>query len=224
MRFCSQCGAPLRLGVPAGDDRERYLCDACGTVHYENPKVIAGCIPVWGERILLCRRAIEPRYGYWTLPAGFMELGETLEEAARRETYEEAQAHVRIQGIHALFSLPHISQVYAFFRAELLSPETAAGVESLETRLFSEGEIPWELLSFETVHRSLQLFFEDRRAGRSGFHLETLCPDSRCKHGGSHPPRRSRDASLPLSSSGANLDREAGLAGASPGEGSGNGR
>lgn len=209
----------MRLGVPVGDDRERYLCDACGTIHYENPKMIAGCIPVWRGQILLCRRAIEPRRGYWTLPAGFMELGETLEEAARRETYEEARADVRIQGIHALFSLPHISQVYAFFRAELLSPETAAGVESLETRLFSEGEIPWDRLSFETVHRSLQLFFEDRRAGHFGFHLETLYPDSRCKQGGSYSSQCNRDASLPIGSPRTHLDREALLAGVMPKEG-----
>ncbi|WP_367025824.1 NUDIX hydrolase [Methylococcus sp. ANG] len=179
MKYCSQCAAPLRLGIPAGDDRPRHICDACGTIHYRNPKVIAGCIPVWNGQVLLCRRAIEPRHGFWTLPAGFMELEETLEQAAERESYEEATARVRIDSLYTLFSLPHLSQVYAFFRAELLSPDVAAGLESLETRLFEENEIPWDQLAFETVHRSLTLFFEDRRSGAFGLHVETLGPDHR---------------------------------------------
>ena len=179
MKFCSECGARVRQGVPAGDDHERHICDACGTVHYRNPKIIAGCIPVWADKVLLCRRAIEPRIGYWTLPAGFMELGETLSHAARREAMEEANVTVEIESLHSLFSLPHISQVYVFFHARMVDGHFFPGLESLETRLFSEEEIPWEEISFETVRRSLQHFFADRRAGRFVLHAEDIGPAHR---------------------------------------------
>lgn len=176
MKFCSECSQPVRHDVPAGDDRPRHICDACGTIHYLNPKVIAGCIPVFGDRILLCRRAIEPRYGYWTLPAGFMETGETLAEAASREAWEEAKVVVELEEIYTLFSLPHISQVYAFFRARMPEEKFAAGQESLEVRLFDEAEIPWDDLAFETVRRSLRLFLTDRAAGRFVFRMEDMVP------------------------------------------------
>ncbi|MBM4200382.1 MAG: NUDIX hydrolase, partial [Gammaproteobacteria bacterium] len=130
MKYCSACGSPVRVGIPEGDDRPRHICDACVTIHYQNPKLIAGCIPVWEDRILLCKRAIEPRQGYWTLPAGFMELGETIAQAAEREAQEEANLKVAIGDIYTLFNLPHISQVYVFFRATMLSPEFRAGAES----------------------------------------------------------------------------------------------
>jgi ADP-ribose pyrophosphatase YjhB (NUDIX family) len=182
MKFCSACGSLLRLGVPEGDDRLRYICDACVTVHYQNPKLIAGCIPVWNDRILLCKRAIEPRKGYWTLPAGFMELGETIAQAAEREAHEEANLKVAIGDIYTLFNLPHISQVYVFFRAEMLSDEFWAGAESLETQLFHENEIPWEDLSFETVHRTLKFFIEDRKRGEFVFRVQDI----------NHDPRRMR--------------------------------
>ena len=177
IKFCAHCSQPVRQGVPVGDDRLRHICDACGAIHYQNPKVIAGCIPVYGERILLCRRAIEPRLGFWTLPAGFMELGETLAQAARREAQEEAQVEVELESLYTLFSLPHISQVYAFFLARMAEAKFAAGAESLEVRLFHEREIPWDELAFETVRRSLTLFFADRQRGQFIFREEDMEPD-----------------------------------------------
>ncbi|MGZ8216364.1 NUDIX hydrolase [Methylomagnum sp.] len=179
MKFCNYCGGSLHQGIPEGDDRERHICADCGVIHYQNPKLIAGCIPVWGDRVLLCRRAIEPRLGYWTLPAGFMELGESLGEAARREAREEANVEVELEPLYTLFSLPHISQVYVFFRARMIEERFSAGPESLEVRLFREEEIPWDELSFETVYRALKLFFEDRRNGGFEFRLEDIGPDSR---------------------------------------------
>jgi ADP-ribose pyrophosphatase YjhB (NUDIX family) len=166
MKFCSQCGASLRYSIPDGDDRKRYLCDACGVIHYQNPKIIAGTVPIWEGKVLLCKRAIEPRKGFWTLPAGFMELGETTDEAAIRETDEEANAAVDLQGLYTMYSLPFISQVHIFYRAELRSGQFSPGSESLETRLFDESEIPWDELSFETVIETLKCYFEDRRKGQ----------------------------------------------------------
>lgn len=183
MNYCPQCSQPLRQAIPEGDDRPRHICDACGAIHYQNPKVIAGCIPVYGERILLCRRAIEPRLGLWTLPAGFMELGETLADAARREALEEARVEVELEALYTVFSLPHISQVYAFFRGRMAEEKFSAGAESLEVRLFHEQEIPWDELAFETVRRSLRLFFLDRLDGCFVFRAEDILPDpSRMAH------------------------------------------
>ncbi|HYE34101.1 NUDIX hydrolase [Methylocaldum sp.] len=179
MNYCTHCGASLRRGIPEGDDRPRHICDSCGTIHYQNPKLIAGCIPVWHDRVLLCKRAIEPRLGYWTLPAGFMELGESLPEAARREAREEANIEVELDSAYTLFSLPHISQVYVFFRARMLEERYSAGSETLEARLFREDEIPWADISFETVYRSLRLFFADRKEGRYVFRMEDIAPDPR---------------------------------------------
>lgn len=182
MKYCPLCGAPIRLAVPEGDDRLRHICDACDTVHYQNPKLIAGCIPVWEDRILLCRRAIEPRMGYWTLPAGFMELGETIAEAAAREAQEEANVDVAIGDIFAIFNLPHISQVYVFFLARMTSACYSAGTESLETRLFAEPEIPWDDLAFETVHQSLRYFLADRKDGNYTLRVQDIGPDPRRVH------------------------------------------
>lgn len=165
MKFCSECGAPVERRVPTGDNRERDVCPACGTVHYENPKIIAGCIAEWEGRILLCRRAIEPRYGRWTLPAGFMENNETTQQAAMRETREEACAEVDVAHLYALFNLPHINQVYMLFRGQLRAPVFAPGPESLEVGLFDESTIPWEDLAFAVVRECLRLFFADRREG-----------------------------------------------------------
>ncbi len=165
-RFCMQCGsAKVELRIPHGDDRERHVCKDCGYVHYLNPKVVVGTVPVWEDKILLCRRAIEPRYGFWTLPAGFMEEGETLEEGASRETLEEANARVTIEQMYSTISLPQISQVYILFRAKLNDLDFSSGSESLDVKLFAEAEIPWEDLAFRTVHDTLQHFFADRRAG-----------------------------------------------------------
>lgn len=165
-RFCMQCGsAKVELRIPHGDDRERHVCADCGYVHYLNPKVVVGTIPVWEDKILLCKRAIEPRYGLWTLPAGFMEEGETLEEGASRETLEEANARVTIEQMYSTISLPQISQVYVLFRATLLDLDFSSGSESLDVKLFSEEEIPWDELAFRTVHETLKHFFADRIAG-----------------------------------------------------------
>ena len=164
MKFCSLCGGTLTRNIPPGDNRLRYVCLRCQTVHYQNPRIVAGCLPVWEDQVLLCRRAIEPRRGYWTLPAGFMENSETMLEAAMRETLEEARARVTDLDLYTLFDLPHISQVYVFFRARLLDLDFAAGEESLEVRLFRENEIPWSELAFPTVGRTLECYFADRVA------------------------------------------------------------
>jgi ADP-ribose pyrophosphatase YjhB (NUDIX family) len=165
MKFCSQCSQPISHKIPDGDNRPRFVCDHCDLIHYQNPRVIAGCLPVFGERVLLCRRAIEPRMGHWTLPAGFLENGETTSDGALRETREEANANARIIELYTLFSLPHISQVYMFFRAELLDLNFSAGEESLEVELFSEQDIPWDNLAFPVINKTLKHFFEDQKQG-----------------------------------------------------------
>ncbi len=165
IQYCSRCGGRVSLRTPAGDSRPRAVCDACGTIHYQNPKVVVGCVPVWEDRILLCRRAIEPRHGLWTLPAGFMENNESAPEGAAREAMEEANAKVEITDLYTVYSIPHISQVYMMFRARLLDPEVSPGEESLEVKLVTEAEIPWERLAFAMVKRTLAHFIEDRRTG-----------------------------------------------------------
>lgn len=171
MKFCSECGAAVEQRIPTGDNRLRAVCPRCHVVHYQNPKVVAGCIPVWQDKILLCRRAIEPRHGLWTLPAGFMENDETTLQAARRETLEEASARVEIEGLYALFNLPHINQVYVMFRARLLDLNFGPGSESLEVELFAENKIPWDEMAFAVVRETLNLYFADRRAGVFRQHL-----------------------------------------------------
>jgi ADP-ribose pyrophosphatase YjhB (NUDIX family) len=163
VKYCCQCGARVALRIPPGDNLPRYVCDVCGSIHYQNPKIVAGCVAVWQERILLCRRAIEPRYGLWTLPAGFMENGETTHQAAARETLEEARAQVINLALYGLFNLPHINQVYIMFRGELSAPGVSAGPESLEAALFTEEELPWRALAFPVVRETLRLFCQDRR-------------------------------------------------------------
>ena len=174
MNFCSQCAAPVARRVPPGDDRLRYVCDACGTIHYQNPKIVAGCIPECEGRILLCRRAIEPRAGLWTLPAGFMENGETTEEAATRETREEANAEVEIDALFAHLSIPRISQVYVMFRGRLAGGAFSPGAESLDARLFEEAEMPWEEIAFPAITHTLELWFGDRREGAFGTHTAVI--------------------------------------------------
>jgi ADP-ribose pyrophosphatase YjhB (NUDIX family) len=169
MKYCSQCGAPVSLKIPEDDNRHRHVCDSCELIHYQNPKIVAGCIPVWEDKILLCRRAIEPRHGLWTLPAGFMEMGETTSEAAIRETLEEANARVEIDGLYALINLPQVDQVYMMFRSQLLDLDFSPGQESLEVALYTEDEIPWEELAFTTIRHSLKFYFEDRK--RNSFQL-----------------------------------------------------
>lgn len=171
MRYCNACAAPVDLRVPDDDNRPRHVCTVCGEIHYINPKVVVGCLPVLGDKVLLCRRAIEPRYGKWTLPAGFLECGETLEAGALRETLEEAGASVEIESLYTVLSIVHAEQVYIMFRATLPQPVFAAGSESLEVALFDESEIPWDEIAFSTIRRTLEHFFEDRRRGGFDLHV-----------------------------------------------------
>lgn len=171
MKYCCYCSTELIYEIPDDDNRHRYICQSCNIVHYQNPKIVAGCIPVWEDKILLCKRAIEPRYGYWTLPAGFMELQETSLEAGIRETLEEANARVEVENLFAVFNLPYVDQVYMMFRSRLLDLDFSPGAESLEVKLYKEDEIPWEDLAFATIRETLKLFFEDRRQGN--FHIHT---------------------------------------------------
>lgn len=177
MKFCPECGAPVELRIPEDDHRERHVCPACGAIHYLNPKLIVGAIPEWEDgRILLCRRAIEPRHGLWTLPAGFMENDETTLEGAARETLEEANARVEIGDLYAVYNLPHINQVQMLFRAKLLDLDFSPGVESLEVELFEEQQIPWDELAFRPVKYTLEHYFADRKAGQFVFRMTSLEP------------------------------------------------
>lgn len=177
MRYCAECGAPVVLRLPQDDHRERHVCTVCNTIHYQNPKIIAGAIPQWRDgRILLCRRAIEPRHGLWTLPAGFMENGETTTQAAARETLEEANARIDVLDLYAMYNLPYINQVQLLFRATLLDLDFSPGVESLEVGLFAEDEIPWDELAFRPIRSTLQNFFADRRQGEFKFRNADLAP------------------------------------------------
>lgn len=174
MKYCSTCGEQVEQRIPEGDNRHRYVCVSCETIHYQNPRIVAGTVPVLDGRVLLCRRAIEPRYGYWTLPAGFMENSETTLEAAARETLEEALATVTMEDLYTIIHVPHIDQVHMFYRATLNNEDFGAGQESLETRLFSLDEIPWDQLSFPTVRRTLELFLEDHKHDRFPVHVEDI--------------------------------------------------
>ncbi|CAA6828768.1 MAG: FAD pyrophosphatase (EC [uncultured Thiotrichaceae bacterium] len=165
MKYCSGCGEEVVVKVPEGDNRSRFVCESCDTIHYQNPRIIAGAIPVHEDKVLLCKRAIHPRRGFWTLPAGFMENEETIEQAAQRETFEEAQATIENLQLYTVMSLPHISQVYMLFRSEMVDGIFAPGEESLETQLFDEKDIPWEEIAFPTMSRTLKYFFQDRSEG-----------------------------------------------------------
>ncbi len=174
MNYCNNCGHKLSLKIPKGDTHARYVCDNCNLIHYLNPRMIVGCIPVWQEKILICKRAIEPKYGLWTLPAGFMENGETVEQGALRETKEEAGAEVEIIRLHSLFSLPQVNQVYAIYLAKMTSENFYAGEESLECKLISTDEIPWEKIAFTAIKFSLKKYVENQSLNSKetflGFH------------------------------------------------------
>ena len=166
MKYCSACGATVEVRIPEADNRQRHICTGCRTVHYHNPKIVAGCVAEWEDRILLCRRAIEPRYGLWTLPAGYMEIGETTTEAAARETLEEANAAVEILDLYMIINLPYVSQVYMMYRSRLKDGRYSSGVESLEVGLYGRDEVPWDALAFPAVRETLNFYFRDRDAGR----------------------------------------------------------
>ena len=168
MNYCTQCGTHVELRIPEGDSHLRHVCPQCGEIHYQNPKVIVGCIAQWEQRILLCRRAIEPRRGFWTLPAGFMELDETTAQGAARETDEEAGAQIEMGPLFSLLNVRRVGQVHLFYRARLLSDQFNPGYETIEARLFTEDEIPWDELAFRTVRETLLRFFADRVEVRSG--------------------------------------------------------
>jgi ADP-ribose pyrophosphatase YjhB (NUDIX family) len=175
MQFCSHCGSPrVELRVPEGDNLPRLVCAACGTIHYQNPKIVVGCLPEWEGRVLLCKRAIEPRYGLWTLPAGFLENGETIVAGALRETEEEAHARVEPLDLYTVISLPQINQVYMMFRARLLDLKFGPGSESLEVKLVDEADVPWESLAFRTITRTLRNYFLDRKQGRFPVRVSSL--------------------------------------------------
>ena len=174
MKFCANCGAKLVQRVPPGDSLPRWVCDECGEIHYQNPKMVVGTIPEHEGRILLCRRAIEPRYGYWTLPAGFMENAETIGEAAVRETVEEAGATVELGPAFSLISVPGVNQVHVFYLARLSNLEFKPGEETLEIGLFDEADIPWKEIAFRTVGLTLKHWFADRKVGRFQFHAEDI--------------------------------------------------
>ena len=177
MNFCSHCGYAVVFKIPPGDNLPRYVCDHCGHIHYQNPKIVTGCIPEWQDKILLCKRAIEPRKGFWTLPAGFMENKETTSEAAIRETLEEANAKVETIGLYALFNIPHISQVYLMFRAQMLDNRFGPGSESLEVKLFEENEIPWNNLAFPVIRETLIRYYRDKKLGKYNLHIDDIFPD-----------------------------------------------
>jgi len=164
-RFCTQCGAPLTQRIPPDDNRLRDVCEHCGAVHYQNPRNVVGVVPVWQDKVLLCRRAIEPRYDTWTLPAGFMELGETTAQGAIRETDEEAGVEIALGALYTVIDVPHAEQVHFFYLAQVLDPTLNPGPESLEAAYFSLDEIPWQELSFRTVSTTLQHYCRDVETG-----------------------------------------------------------
>jgi ADP-ribose pyrophosphatase YjhB (NUDIX family) len=172
--FCCHCGNNTVFANPEGDTRVRRLCPACHVVHYENPRIVVGCVPEHAGRILICRRAIEPRRGYWTVPAGFLENGETLEAGAARESHEEALAQVQIDSLLAVVNIPEACQVHVFFRARLAAPDYGVGIESLETMLVEPAAIPWEDIAFRSTTYALQHYLADRETGATGAHVTTL--------------------------------------------------
>jgi ADP-ribose pyrophosphatase YjhB (NUDIX family) len=174
IKHCRACGSPVNYVVPADDNRERAVCTACGTIHYENPLNVVGTVPVWGDRVLLCRRNIEPRYGLWTLPAGFMELGETTAEGAIRETDEEAGARIELEGLFTVLNVVRVGQVHFYYRARLLDDRFDPGPETIEARLFTEQEIPWDQLAFKTVRETLRHYFTDRAQGQFRIHTADI--------------------------------------------------
>ena len=174
IKHCRACGAPAVYRTPVDDNRDRAMCTACGTIQYENPVNVVGTLPVWQDKVLLCRRNIEPRRGLWTLPAGFMELGETTEQGAIRETIEEAGARIELEGLFSMINVVRVGQIHLFYRARMLDTHLDPGPETIEARLFSEAEIPWDKIAFRTTKKTLECFFDDRRAGALGVHFADI--------------------------------------------------
>jgi ADP-ribose pyrophosphatase YjhB (NUDIX family) len=174
LNFCSVCGHAITLRAPEGDNRVRACCDQCGAVHYVNPKMVVGTVPMWGEQVLLCRRAIEPRRGFWTLPAGFLEAGETAAAGAQRETAEEAGARIVMGSLFTMYDVVHVQQIHLFYLAQLVDTDFVPGIESLEVKLFDEADIPWDELAFRTITATLKQFFEDRRNQRFELHTGSI--------------------------------------------------
>jgi ADP-ribose pyrophosphatase YjhB (NUDIX family) len=174
IQHCRVCGRPASYSIPADDNRERAVCTVCGEIHYENPINVVGTVPVWDRQVLLCRRNIEPRRGLWTLPAGFLELGETTEEGARRETDEEAGARIEMLGLFTLLNVVAVGQVHLFYRARLLDTRFDPGPETIEAQLFDEHEVPWDELAFRTVRETLRHFFVDRARGLFELHVDDI--------------------------------------------------
>ena len=174
MNFCSNCGSPVESKIPSGDHLPRFVCISCNMVHYKNPLLVLGCVPEWQDKILLCRRAIEPRLGFWTVPAGFMENGETMQQAAARECQEEAMATVEVGSLLAVVNVTRAHQVHVMFRAKLLEPKFAPGPESLEVGLYDESQIPWPELAFASGEYALRQYFADRSLGREEHHFTEL--------------------------------------------------
>lgn len=171
IKHCKNCGIAVVYRIPDdGDTKERAVCPACTTIHYENPLNVVGTIPYLGDKILLCKRNIEPRFGKWTLPAGFLELGETTAQGAVRETHEEAGAQIEMEGLFSIINVARVGQVHMFYRARLLSDQFNPGYETIETQLYSEADIPWDEIAFRTVKETLELFFADRKAGHFRIH------------------------------------------------------
>ncbi len=174
MNFCSHCGSRVAFRVPPGDHLPRFICDSCGTIHYQNPRVVVACVPEHEGRILICKRAIEPRLGYWAIPGGFLENGESLEHGAARECQEEALADVEIGSLLGLVSIMGANQIHVFFRAKLRVPSFRAGPASLEVKLVTPGDIPWQDIAFQSTTFALQKYLEDRAAGREDYHMTLL--------------------------------------------------
>ena len=176
VNFCSNCGASVQKRIPQGDDRPRHICDECGMVFYKNPKLVVGCIVEWENKILMCRRAIAPQIGKWTLPAGFLESSESVAEGALRETWEEAKADAEIIEPFALYNLTFVDQIYFIFRTRLKNLDFGAGPESLDVTLMSEEEIPWDEIAFDVIKKIMRHYFSDRAKGEFQFHMGDIQP------------------------------------------------
>ena len=171
MKFCSNCGHTVLFKAVPGDNLPRFVCDNCDTIHYQNPKVVTGALPIWEDKVLLCKRGISPRKGYWNVPGGYLENAEAVEDGAIREVFEETGSRISIIGLHTLYSIPKINQVYMHFLADLKDLDFHPTEESLEVELFAEQDIPWKEIAFTSSSYTLKKFFEDRQKGERQLHI-----------------------------------------------------